>query len=56
MGLEDFLEPGPIANVNVHVLEILRDGLQPLKIPACVAGVSEKDLAHVVVDADDTTS
>jgi len=29
--------------------EVLRYSAQPLKIPVCVAGITEKDAAHIIV-------
>src|ERR1700741_1950121 len=50
---EERLEGSAVPDVDLVVLEVLRDTPQPIEIPAGVTGITEKDLAHVVIDTVD---
>ena len=53
LGAEKRFQPRSVADVEIIVSEILCYATQSFEIPGGVAGFSEKDLPHVVIDAVD---
>jgi hypothetical protein len=53
LGAEKRFQPNSVADVQVIVGEVLCYAAQSFEIPGGVAGFSEKDLPHVVIDAVD---
>jgi hypothetical protein len=52
-GTEERIEAGSIADVQIVVSEVLRDFEEAVAVPGGVSLFTEKDGAHVVVDAVD---
>jgi len=50
LGAEKRFQADSVADVEIMVGEVLCYATQSLEIPASVAGFTEKDLAHVVID------
>jgi hypothetical protein len=50
LGAENRFQADSVADVEIMVGEVLCYSTQSLEIPASVAGFTEKDLAHVVID------
>ena len=51
LGAEKRFQADSVTDVQIIVGEVLCYAAQSLEIPASVAGFTEKDLAHVVIDA-----
>ena len=53
LGVEERFQSDSVADVEIMVGEVRCYATQSLEIPAGVAGFTEKDLAHVVIDTVD---
>jgi hypothetical protein len=53
LGAEKRFQPRSVADVDIMVGEVLCYSTQSFEVPGGVAGFSEKDLPHVVIDAMD---
>jgi hypothetical protein len=53
IGFEEFVQGVAVTDIEARVLKILGGTLEAIQIPGGVALGAKKDLAHVVVHADD---
>ena len=53
MRMEERFEGNAVSDVDIVVHEVPGDCAEPVEIPGRVAGITEKHLAHIIVDAVD---